>query len=586
MAISLRFTRIIEGAKQVALRFPVTLVFWMALTIHILFLVAIEKGPNAWTFFFSVGMLLTLLLHLWAEEEAWLRIDVLQPKRTKAWLWWIGAIVLLAFDCYCLDRMAEVRQPMVVAQGVAVLALVIGVCFLPFRKEKDDFKSWNFVFRLFLAAAVSLLIGGIMAAGLDLLYYGATELLSLESNSKVFLDITWLSLISLPCLLFLIRIPEGEEKHNDRIPKSQFVLGVVRYLFLPLVLLYLVVLYVYGLKIVFTLTLPHGMLTILTSTLMVGLIGVAFLLYPYLHDERIKGYERSMMRWLPLAVLPVLVLMSIGLGRRFLDYGITANRLYVLTMNLWFYAVALGLFFGKIRRIHWISISATLILILTSCHPWNYNTLYEHHLLQRFDALVEKYPLPKSKNYDRLRDYLRSMPEEDSRAMFSVLSGLKAYDWRLYQEKTNKMDTPFGTYESYLGVEAKEWTPSDKYDMNYKYSGEDIPVPQGYHYVKEVSINCHKLTTASKASKEWDEGGYACNDSTFTYEFEGLGTAIIPHKGLDDDSCYVIPVKGDAVFVLTKLTISDYDNDSKAYKKSPHSQMTDWLEGYLYYNKK
>ena len=67
--------------------------------------------------------------------------------------------------------------------------------------------------------------------------------------------------------------------------------------------------------------------------------------------------------------------MTVGIMRRFNDYGITINRLYIITLNIWFYIVCFGLVFTKARRISWIPISFSIIFLLTSALPVNYASI-------------------------------------------------------------------------------------------------------------------------------------------------------------------------------------------------------------------
>lgn len=291
--------RLVESAKGTVLRFPLTIAFLATLSLQLVYLVLAEESPNALTFFLAVGMLVSLLYHTCAE-------DMPEEKKGKANTASRIAFAALAGDSFLMHAMDEISTAMVIAQTAAITALVVAVCFLPFYKEKDDRKSWNFVFNLMLSGAIGYAVGLIMMLGLFFLYSGSCELFGLKVEYKVHGVLAVLCLVTIPVLLFLIRIPEGEQKHNDMLPKNRFVLGISRYLFLPLVLLYMIVLYVYGAKILFTWTLPQGMLASMVSALMFGIVSLTFLLYPYLNDKEHKGFEKKVMRWLLPAVLPLL----------------------------------------------------------------------------------------------------------------------------------------------------------------------------------------------------------------------------------------------------------------------------------------
>jgi hypothetical protein len=109
-----------------------------------------------------------------------------------------------------------------------------------------------------------------------------------------------------------------------------------------------------------------------------------------MRSEDSKPFERWVIRWFPVLALPLVILMTVGIVRRLGDYGITVNRLYVLTLNLWFYAVCIGLFVLKARRIHWIPLSFGAILLLTSAQPMNYCEIVRRYLRQQIsDVMIQ-----------------------------------------------------------------------------------------------------------------------------------------------------------------------------------------------------
>ena len=562
-----------NNSKDTVLRFPATIAFLAALTILMIENIILEKSPDWLTFFFSVGMLLTLLLHICTEEREEYGLSNVF-KKPKAALLWLGSIAVLAADAYSLHLKAYIDESVYIAQSSAILAMLVAVCFFPFMGEKDDRKSWNFVLRLAVGAAIGILVGLIMLGGLCLLYMGSAQLFDFEAEYKVYYTLCVLCLVTLPVLLFLIRIPSGEDKFNSNVPKNKFLIGVTKFLFLPLTLLYMAVLYVYGLKILFTWTLPQGMLSMLVSVMMCSVIAITFLLYPYIRDKEYNGFEVKITKTLPLLSLPLLVLMSIGLGRRFMDYGITANRLYVLTFNIWLYAVAIGLWLLKARRIHWISISFTMLVLFTSVHPWNYNRIYQNTLLNRFNELKAKYGI-QQKDLDNFRyeRLLSKMPKKDAIAFNNTIHDIRSYDYRW-------ADKVLGEECSWVGLQKEDSVslddPKNSYEMNYRYSFKNIPLTEGYKYIEELDkYSCYLLTDETTSEK--GTIGYACNDSTFIYHLENHGDFLIRHKNLNDSVVYKFKsVKGDALLISTRISITDYNKN--------HKNMRLGIDGYILYN--
>lgn len=569
--------RLAEATKGTVLRFPLTISFLALLTVQMIYLVVAREDPDALTFFFAVGMLVGLLYHLCAEEMA----DGSKGKINTA----LGiALAALAGDSIALHTMDKISDAMAIAQSAAILALVVATCFLPFHKEKDDRMSWNFVFNLMLNGVIGFAVGGVMQLGLSFLYAGSCELFGLDSESKVFGVMAVLCLLTLPVLLFLIRTPEGERKNNNQLPKNRFVLGISRYLFLPLVLLYMAVLYAYGAKILFTWELPHGTLAGMVSALMICIVGLTFLLYPYLNDELHKGFEKKLMRWILPAVLPLLVLMSIGLGRRLMDYGITANRLYVLTLNAWFYAVAIGLWINRARRIHWISISFAIILIATSCHPLNFTNIARDVIIGRFDKALAAYPIKKGigDNADHLKQYFLSIPEASAREQYRAFRDCSYVDYdyyskKLFAEKSGAPHLYSVDYEDFMGVKTK----ADKeaimrsLAMDYWYQGDHLAVPQGYKQMREMAIDEKIVKEFKEYITNCDYQLYGLNENTFKLRIAKYGEVEIKHADLKDDKyyTYTFPDKK-AVLVINKLSLWRYNKD--LYNCS--------LNGYLFYN--
>lgn len=568
--MNINLNKFYENALATCERFPACLCLLLMLSAQLITYIVIEKTPDALTFFLSVGLLLALLLHLWTEETDDCRLTCI-PDSRKAVMAWTLPFVILAADSYALHLQERVTMSIGIAQSSAILALLIGVCYLPFWHESDDRKSWNFVFRIVGALLVAFFVGLLMWGGLSLLYVGSSELFGFETNFKVVTTLAVLCNVMLPGLLFLIRVPAGEKKQDNLLTKSGFLLGIVRYLFLPLAMLYMGVLYVYGAKIVATWTLPKGMLSMLISVLMGGIIAITFMLYPYIKDKNHKGYEIRLIHLMPLLVLPLLVLLSVGIGRRFMDYGITANRLYLLTLNVWFYVVALGLWLFKARRIHWISISFSTLLLLTSCHPWNYNSIYRNTLLARYADIVAKYPLvAEDLSEEVLRSRLSTMPEAEARRLFNTLGDIREYDYQMYCDMFGYYNNYMITYDEYM-----KGTKISTYAMMYGCKNEDFDIPEGYKRVKNMDERSIALLM-DKTTKLQSSVAFACNDSTFVYRSQQFGDFVIRHKGMKDEKTYVIKsTSGNAMLAITYLRIDDENSD--------HTSMRLTLEGMMFY---
>ena len=116
----------------------------------------------------------------------------------------------------------------------------------------------------------------------------------------------------------------------------------------------------------------------------------------------------------------------------------------------------------------------------------------------------------------------------------------------------------------------------DSYEMDYSYSLNNVPLTDGYKYIEYLDdVYCDLLTDAT--AKEKDNIGYACNDSTFIYHLENHGDFLIRHKNLNDSVVYKFKsVKGDALLISTRISITDYNKN--------HKDMRLGICGYILYN--
>lgn len=449
----MKLRSILSRAAHICMdRFPVPAAMATALSVYAIFIILTGQEPDRLTaaisYFLSVGFVLSLSLTLWLEQQPQKeqlpqeedrseneekRDDATSTGKGDIWkpaIIWGGSFLLLLADTLYLyysnfghgGRGFETF----LMHASAIFALMLTVFFLSFRCERNDIPSWNFALRLITNLIICIAVGLILWGGLDLLYG------SMDWLFKVHLSWKWYTITGvlvaglLPVLLFLGRIPYGEAKHDSEPLHSAFLAGVFRYLFLPLEALYIIVLYIYAFQILLQWELPEGQVSWLVIVSMVGLIAIEFGLYPTRHADN-RPFDHAVARLLPLILMPLLLLMTVGIVRRFMDYGITIARLYIATINIWFYAICLVLYLTRARRINWIPISFAALFLLTSALPLNYTSLTRHTLLRQvrnafIQAGVTELPL----NAERYDSLMQNLPIAEQSRISSKLSYLES----------------------------------------------------------------------------------------------------------------------------------------------------------------
>ena len=406
-------------------RFPITLFFTIALTCYLCYFVSNhdENKKLNWIigYYLSVGTLLSLTLHLWCEE-----MKRIIPKIAVQ----AGMHLLLILDAIYLYSYSYEKSftEIGIAHGAGILAIGLSVFFLSFFKEKNDIPSWNFALSSITACVTANVIGCIMSGGICFLILSVHKLFDLSIDSTCYLYVVILCNVCLSMFLFLGLLPQKQEKHNTRPLQHSFFNGVIHYLFLPLTGGYLIVLYIYALRILINWELPIGWVSWLVITLMTGCIVIEFGLYPSRMAQQ-KRTDNLIARWLPLFVLPLLFLMTIGIIRRFNDYGVTINRLYLITLNIWCYFVCITLIIIKAKRISWIPISFSLVFLLTSVLPVNYASITRQIIQKEVNqTIIHQNPmqnLPLSQ--EQYNQWLKTFSPEQARQINEKFIYL--YEW-------------------------------------------------------------------------------------------------------------------------------------------------------------
>ena len=377
-----------QSLLRVARRFPVAVCFLVMLTVLLSYIVTTDTGPGRYRLclltFLSLGIIISLATTLWGEE---------QPDKRKRWT--AEAVSLAICGIYCVllfftDIIPNRGLPSFNIGNMAwLVAIIVFIPFGAFLKETDDLKAWHFILSLCAALIISITVTGIMTGGLEGLLFGTEALFDFSMDAKLPLVTLVVCAVLLWGLLFLALIPRGERKHNTSAEMPSFLTKVVSWLLLPLLGCYIAVLYVYGINILVHWELPKGMISWLVSAVMIAYVFCYILLYPQVLNKQ-SWQSKVLTFWLPVIILPLLVLMTVGVVRRFMDYGITAPRLYLITLLLWFYAICIVMLVVPRKRFRWIALTFAALFVLTSGQPLNYYRICRPILTAKIDKMIAK----------------------------------------------------------------------------------------------------------------------------------------------------------------------------------------------------
>lgn len=480
----LSLQNISETLLRVLKRFPVTTGLLVALTAVLSYVLATETEPGRKLLcllaFMSAGIVISLATSLWGEEQC---------DQRRRWIVESVSLALCAVYCVLLfltDVIPNRGLPAFNIGNAAWIALVVLLIpFGSFLREKDDLKVWHFILSLCGVLLISGVVAWVMTGGLEGLLYGTAALFDFEPGKKLPAIIMIVCSILLFGMLFLALIPQAERKHNASASMPSSLTKIVSWLLLPLLGCYIVVLYAYGINILIHWELPKGMISGLVSAVMIAYILCYVLLYPQVTNKD-SWQSKALTRWLPIAILPLLVLMSVGVVRRFADYGVTPPRLYLLTLLLWFYAICIVMLVVPCKRFHWIAFSFAALFIISSGHPLNYYRLCRPYLSAKIDQMIAEKGLQVPFTWYSL--YQESSEDDELDKLDKEITYMKSCYGKEYVSRW------VGDSERYVSGESEsEATRVQIRNIYYTRQASGNLCPQGYATFRWVDNSSNEL---------------------------------------------------------------------------------------------
>ena len=422
---SLSLKGISDRFETVWKRFPVAVLFTIIYTaIALLLLWDKDLIPNNDSLLFIIffypptALILGVSLHLWSEEQT-------NAKRSR----FVHLLAQISWFLYCLiisqQAPADFNMELVIGLLATLFLFVSSIFFLSFIGKKNDIEAWNFGWHIIKGAFLSTVVSAILLGGIELLLWGIQELFNLNLPEELYISMIIICLFTINIFLLMMQVPKDADKHDTIIHRmNDFGRLVVHALFVPLQGAYLITLYIYLFNILFTWELPSGGIVWLVTTMMVGMLFITTLIYPLLLQDD-KPFDKKLVRWLAFLALPLLVLMTVGIGRRISDYGFTVARAYVLLFNIWCYVICFYLLFKQTKHIMWILISFALVFFIASIGPWNITASTRRILFNQVDDIFQRTGVELPLDHSRFDSLVQTMDKHEADILIGKLNYLK-----------------------------------------------------------------------------------------------------------------------------------------------------------------
>jgi hypothetical protein len=244
---------------------------------------------------------------------------------------WLGGVLLIAL-LFWLAWQIWLSPPLFLIS----LLLLVGLAAHLGRGESNS-AFWLFNHRLWLGALLAAVGAGLLGAGLSVIHATLNLLFGLGLTSQWHDHIWTVSFGLVAPVSFLAFAPRNFTDtitaREERDFSMRAAAALVKFVLVPLLLVYTAILCAYAVKIALAWELPKGTL----GAMVVGylLVGAATLLLGYPSRETGGPLVRLFWRyWVWLTALPV-VLLFIAVSRRIADYGLTEERYLIVLIGVW-----------------------------------------------------------------------------------------------------------------------------------------------------------------------------------------------------------------------------------------------------------
>jgi len=338
-------------------------------------------------------------------------------------------------------------------------ALLLGIVIAPYLSGGDDWSFWRFNRDLWLGVAISFLATMLFSSGLMAALAAIDHLFGVDVDEKLYADIGLFASVILGPIYALSRVPTKFDYSEEKVEAPVGLRFIANWISVPIVFIYLLILYAYFIKIVVSAEVPSGYLAYMIT----GFVGSGVI--TYLVAWPLRGSEGGLPQlqlfykiFFPALFIPI-GFHFFAIWERVGAYGITEQRYVLMVSAFWFLIIAIAKSLPSIP-LKIIPASLCVLLALSSFGPWGAVSVSGASQFSRLESLLNKYELLEDGQAVKLEEG-RVIPFEDRLSLSSIL------DYMCETDRDNMIEPWFNT-------EVKE---------DWRCNANDLTKQLGFEYV-------------------------------------------------------------------------------------------------------
>lgn len=496
-----KFKNLFPDMKKGIGRFPVTVVFSLILFIVAIFTIEsdfyILPEEDLWIKYLIIAIPLSASVELIREKY-------LENKRSSFFriISFFG-IFLFIFLLKIFFKNHFATETINITATILIFYVLFYLIPIIYRNEDKEKYLQSVVGNQMITIGFSI----VLFLGLSAIV-GTIDVLLINLPNTIYFDNFVFSASIFGVAFFVSRLKEKDESLKDyNLPKIVEVL--ICYILIPLILIYTAILYLYFVKIIFTLKMPKGIVSHLVLWYTTFSLFIIIMATPITYKNKFAKFYK---KYFPLISIPLILLALFSINERIFQYGVTENRYLVVILILW---LLFNMIFIIKADVKWVLISFIFAVLVAIFSPFNLINVSINSQNKRLERILKKNGIIQNKKF------INKNNELSQRTKNEIMSIIDYFYNNASEIKRKKIKILGKTYEKpedfmkVIGVN-DSWKSYENTDIQEKNIVSDIALKtdddieitkiKGYDYlIYDFSVS-YPLDT--NETKEINNNGY------------------------------------------------------------------------------
>jgi hypothetical protein len=280
----------------------------------------------------------------------------------------IAAIVLVCifFQLREMQLFGLENAPLLIVRYAIVFHLLVS--FLPFIGNKQNIGFWHYNRILFTRILLTAIFIATVYLGLAAALGAISKLFGITIESDVYFDLWAICFGPVSVIFFCAGVPKDLKELETADEYSNILRIFVQFVLIPLVLIYLIIMYAYFGKIVIEANLPKGFLTYFIHAMLVLGLYAYLLIYPFQYVSNSK-LIRLYTKFFFFVLIPVIAMQLVGIITRINQYGFTEERYLVLVTALCVVSMIVYFVFLRKKNLIFIPMVIFVFTLISAIGP-------------------------------------------------------------------------------------------------------------------------------------------------------------------------------------------------------------------------